>query len=140
MADLAPFFVQSLITQSKAGNEQAARELAGYAARYLGGEIAGPMPEALRAFLADAFAAIASGTSADKALCTAKPARRPRADGFQIAVDVHYSGLPKHKHPGGAYFEIGRQLNKSAGAIEAIYSQYREGLEEHDRINREDDP
>lgn len=137
--DLTPFLIDRLITRSKAGDEQAARELAGRAARYLAGEIAGPMPEPLRDFLANAFDAIASGTSADKALHIAKPKGRPRADGLEIAIEVHDSNRPKHKGPGGAYYEIGRQYNKSAGAVEAIYSQHREGLEENDRLNREHD-
>ena len=141
MADeLSAVFTEHLLRQARDGDDNAARELAGYAHAYLSGELAAPMPEAVRIWLMDGCVAIAAGESADKALLTRKRRGRPQSDGFEIAKEVHYSDLPRHKEPGGAYYEIGRQFQKSPSAVERIYAHWREGFEIHDELNREEAP
>lgn len=140
MPELGSIICAHLIDRAKEGDQDAARELAGYVSLYLSGEAPGPMPEAVRAYLCLGFDAIAQGESADKALLLRKRKGRQRADSLPIATEVHYSHLPMHKEPGGAYYEIGRQFNKSPSAIEAAYSQWREGFRINDEIDRDEGP
>ena len=140
MAEIGSLIIAHLLTRARNGDTQAALDLAGYARAYLSGEIAAPMPEALRTWLVDGCAAIAAGEPADKALLTRKGKGRAKADDLDIATEVHYSDLPRHKEPGGAYHEIGRQFAKSASAVESIYAKWRAGFEISDEVEREAHP
>lgn len=140
MAELAHIIIEHLLTRARNGDTQAARELAGYGRAYLSGEIAAPMPEALRTWLVDGCAAIAAGEPADKAMLTRKGKGRGKADDLETAAEVHDSDLPRHKEPGGVYHEVGRRFAKSPSAVESIYAKWREGFEINDEVQREPAP
>ncbi len=140
MAEIWSFIIAHLLRRTRQGDPDAARELAGYVAYYLDPACTSPMPAPLRAYVAGAFRDIAGGASPEKALGAKRGRGRPRerARGMDVAAAVHDHPAGRHKEPGGAYFEVAAQFYMSPEAVESIYRQWRDGFQEHDRINREE--
>ena len=124
-----------LLTAARAGDADAARMLLEYLSRCIAWNDVQRMRPEVGAFFVEALRAVAECASADETLLLKQSKGRPPNSGFWIAKEVHESELPKHKRPGGRYFEIGERHNLSASAIEAIYSKWRPMLEESDRID-----
>lgn len=138
MPALGENMTTGLLAQAKARvNPNAARALADWATYYLAKDCQHPMPDALREWLMESMAAIAQDQPLDKALSlnVHRGRRRdPFASGeYRIASECHYSTLKIHKEPGGRYYEIGRQFNLSASAVEAIYAKWRKAFDDMDR-------